>query len=131
MNARQAGLAAGLSLLTAGSAGAHHSISVEFDAGKTLEQTGLVTKIEWRNPHVRFFIDVTDEDGTVTNWGWEMASPNRLMRRGWTRKSMRIGDVVSVEGSAAKDGSARANVHTVLLTASGRWLFASSQGQGR
>lgn len=126
-------LAAGLLLLLAAATdGAHHSIGAEFDAEKPLKQTGLVTKIEWRNPHVLFFIDVTDENGTVTTWGWETSSPNRLMRRGWTRNSMRIGDVVSVEGCAARDGSARANTYTVVLTASGRRLFGGfSQGQGR
>ena len=132
MNARFAGLAAGLSLLVAAPVAAHHSFSAEFDADKPVEQTGLVTKIEWMNPHVWFFVDVTNEDGTVTNWGWEMGSPNGLMRRGWTRNSLRIGDIVSVEGSAAKDGSAKANARTVLLTAGGQRLFAgSSQGQGR
>ena len=127
-----AALAAASLLLAAALVAAHHSFSAEFDAEKPVEQTGLVTKIEWLNPHVWFFIDVTGEDGTVTSWGWEMGSPNLLMRRGWTRNSMRIGDIVSVEGSAAKDGSARANALTVLLTDSGRRLFAgSSQEQER
>ncbi len=132
MSVKLASLAVASCLLAASSAEAHHSFSAEFDADKPVEQTGLVTKIEWLNPHVWFFIDVTGEDGTVTNWGWEMGSPNGLMRRGWTRNSMRIGDIVRVEGSAAKDGSAKANARTVLLTASGARLFAgSSQGQAR
>ena len=127
-----AALAAASLLLAAAPVAAHHSFSAEFDADKRVEQTGLVTKIEWLNPHVWFFIDVTGDDGTVTNWGWEMGSPNLLMRRGWTRNSMRIGDIVSVEGSAAKDGSTRANALAVLLTGSGRRLFAgSSQEQER
>ena len=126
------GLIVGMVLLVAAPVAAHHSFSAEFDADQPFGQTGLVTKIEWLNPHVWFFVDVTDESGEVTNWGWEMGSPNGLMRRGWTRNSMRIGDIVSVEGSAAKDGSTRANARTVLLAASGARLFAgSSQGQGR
>ena len=132
MRARLPGLAAAALLLIAAPVAAHHSFSAEFDADMPIEQTGLVTKIEWLNPHVWFFVDVTNEDGTVTNWGWEMGSPNGLMRRGWTRNSMRIGDIVSVEGSAARDGSTRANARTVLLAGSGRRLFAgSSQGQGQ
>ena len=75
-------LAVGLALLAAAPVAAHHSFSAEFDADQPVEQTGLVTKIEWLNPHVWFFVDVTNEDGTVTNWGWEMGSPNGLMRRG-------------------------------------------------
>ena len=129
MGARLTAAMAGLALLLAGSASAHHSFAAEFDADRPVELTGIVTKIEWKNPHVWFFIDVTDDDGAVTSWGWEMGSPNGLMRRGWTRNSMKIGDMVSVEGSLAKDGSSRANARVVLLAASGERLFAaSSQG---
>lgn len=109
---------------------AHHSFSAEFDAERTVSQTGAVTKIEWMNPHTWFFIDVTDEDGNVESWGWEMGSPNQLMRRGWTRNSMKIGDIINVEGSGAKDGSNRANARVVILDATGERLFAaSSQAQ--
>jgi hypothetical protein len=109
---------------------AHHSFSAEFDRDKPFKATGVVTKIEWQNPHIWFYIDVKDEKtGTVTNWGWEMGSPNGLMRRGWTRNSMQVGDVVVVEGSLAKDGSNNANASTVILQKTGQKLFAGSSAE--
>ena len=109
---------------------AHHSFSAEFDASKPVNVTGAVTKVEWSNPHVWFYIDVKDESGKVNNWGVEMGSPNGLMRTGWSRNSMKVGDAVKVEGSRAKDGSNNVNARTVTLASSGKKLFAaSSQGQ--
>src|SRR4051812_2332957 len=84
---------------------AHHSFAAEFDAEKPVKLTGTVTKIEWTNPHAYFYIDVKDASGKVTNWGLEMGSPNGLMRQGWSRNSLKVGDQVSIEGSQAKDGS--------------------------
>lgn len=111
-------------------ASAHHSFAAEFDANKQVNVTGTVTKIEWLNPHVWFYIDVKDPSGKVTNWGVEMGSPNGLMRTGWSRNSMKAGDIVTVEGSRAKDGSNVANARAVTLTSTGQRLFAaSSQGQ--
>ena len=109
---------------------AHHAFAAEFDANKPVKLTGTVTKVDWRNPHTWFFIDVTDETGKVANWGWELGSPNGLLRAGWTRTSMKVGDVVTVEGSAARDGSNLANAQAVTLKSTGQRLFAaSSRGQ--
>jgi hypothetical protein len=109
---------------------AHHSFSAEFDASKPANVKGTVTKVEWENPHVWFYLDVKDESGKLNNWGIEMGSPNGLMRIGWSRNSMKVGDVVTVEGSRAKDGSNTVNARSVTLASSGKKLFASSsQGQ--
>ena len=118
--------AVGLGMLLASvPAIAHHSFAAEFDAAKPIKLTGSVTKVEWMNPHTYFYIDVKDEKGQTANWGLEMGSPNGLMRQGWTRNSMKIGDVVTVEGSAAKDGSNIGNARSVTLS-NGQRLFAGS-----
>lgn len=105
---------------------AHHSFAAEFDASKTFALKGIVTKIEWQNPHTYFYIDVTGSDGKVVNWGMEMGSPNGLMRQGWTRNTMKVGDEVTVEGSQAKDGSNIGNARVVTMVATGKRLFAAS-----
>jgi DNA/RNA endonuclease YhcR with UshA esterase domain len=104
---------------------AHHSFAAEYDAAKPVTLTGTVTKVEWMNPHARFYIDVKDDTGKVSNWEFELGSPNGLMRRGWTRNSLKEGDVVTVDGSLAKDGSKLANARKIKL-ADGRQVFAGS-----
>ncbi len=104
---------------------AHHSFAAEYDADKPIELKGVVTRIDWTNPHARFYVDVKDDSGQVTNWNLELASPNVLVRNGWKRNSLQVGDPVTVNGSQAKDGSKMANARTVVL-ADGRRVFATA-----
>ena len=106
---------------------AHHSFAAEYDRAKPITLTGTVTKIEWMNPHVYFYIDVKDKDGKVDNWAMEMGNPAGLYRRGWKKEALKIGGVVVVEGSMSKDGSLRVNASTVTLD--GKRLFAGSSGE--
>lgn len=101
---------------------AHHSFAAEFDSDAPIELTGVVTKVEWMNPHTFFYIDVEHDDGSYENWALELGSPNGLARRGWKRDSLQIGDVVSVAGFRARDGSLKGNARSVKL-ASGEELF--------
>jgi hypothetical protein len=118
----------GVLLLTGAAAVvAHHSFAAEFDASKPMKLTGLVTKVEWQNPHTFFYIDVTDTaTRKVTNWAIELGSPNGLMRQGWTRNTLKIGDIVSVEGSLARTGEPLGNARIVILTSTGQRLFGAS-----
>jgi hypothetical protein len=119
--------AAAIALLSTAPIAAHHSFAAEFDASKPFKLTGVVTKVEWQNPHTIFSLDVTDEQTKkVTNWSFEMGSPNGLMRNGWTRNTLKIGDVVTVEGSLARDGSPYGNAQAVVLASTGKRLFAAS-----
>lgn len=109
---------------------AHHSFSAEYDSKKPVTLRGIVTKVEWMNPHVYFYLDVTDESGNVTNWALEMGPPNGLERSGWTRNTMKVGDEVIVEGTLAKDGSKQANARSVTMASTGKKLGAASSEKG-
>ena len=104
---------------------AHHSFSAEYDRAKNVSLKGTVTKVEWMNPHARFYLDVAD-GGKTTNWEFELGSPNGLMRQGWTAHSLKIGDVVSVTGSQAKDGSNLVNATNVAFENGKRVLGGAS-----
>lgn len=104
-------------------AAAHHTFIAQYDPAKPVSLTGVVTKVEWTNPHARFYLDVTDEEGGVTSWNLELASPNVLRRYGWTGKSIQPGDRITVDGTLARDGSKMANALSVTL-ADGRKVFA-------
>jgi hypothetical protein len=104
---------------------AHHAFVAQYDASKSTTLQGVVTKVEWTNPHARFYVDVKDKSGNVTNWNLELASPIALRRLGWTRDFLQVGSVVTVFGALAKDGSKMANARTVTL-ADGRKMEAGS-----
>ena len=130
MRVKASALVAVLSLMAAAvPVSAHHSFAAEYDANKPITITGTVTKLEWMNPHARFYVEVKDADGKVTNWMIEVGAPNGLLRRGFTKQSLLPGTDIMIEGWQAKDGSNRANGSNITLP-DGKKLFVGSQGTG-
>ena len=117
------------SLVIAAPVLAHHSFAGEYDSTKPITLSGKVTKVEWTNPHARFYLDVKGDDGATTNWNLELASPNVLKRQGWSSTSLKEGDVVTVEGSLARSGAKMANARLVTL-ADGSRVFARAAADG-
>jgi hypothetical protein len=113
-----------LTLLLALPVLAHHSFSSEFDTTKPVKMTGVVTKVEWQNPHIWFFVDVKNPDGSVTNWGFSGGAPGQLLRRGITSKVIQPGMTITVQGFRAKDGSNNANGGRVTFP-DGRSVFTA------
>ena len=108
---------------------AHHSFPAQYDVDKPVKLTGTVTKVEWTNPHIFIYIDVPEATtGTVVNWALEMGGPNALLRLGWKRDSLKADDLITVEGSLARDGSKLANARTILMVETGKTMLSGSSG---
>ncbi len=108
---------------------AHHSFAADFDASKPVVLHGTVTKVDWMNPHVRFYMDVKDESGKWTDWDFELGSPNTLMRSGWTRNTLKIGDEITVKGCRAKDSATQGNATTIQSSDGQALLLGTTAGQ--
>lgn len=104
---------------------AHHSFAAEYDVNKPIKITGVVTKMEWLNPHARFYVDVKDANGKVTNWNFELGAIPVLLKQGWRKDSLKEGDQVTVEGVMAKDGTNNGSARRVTLP-DGRRVFGGS-----
>ena len=106
---------------------AHHSEAAEYDSNKPVKVTGTLSKVEWQNPHIWFYVDVKDESGTITTWGFSAGPPGSLMRRGITKDALKLGAVVNVEGNRARDGSNNANGRRVTY-ADGTNVLTAAEG---
>jgi hypothetical protein len=123
-------VAGAVMFLAAGPLDAHHSFAAEYDSKKPVELKGIVTKVEWMNPHVYFYVDVTDDKGKTTNWAFEMGPPRLLENSGWKKSTIKEGVEVVVQGSLARDGSPQVNARSVTVAATGQRLGAASS-EGR
>lgn len=123
-------LVVGLAVAAGSAVGAHHSETAEYDVSKPVKVTGTIARVEWQNPHVWFYVDVKEADGKITTWGFSSAPPGALMRRGVTKEALKIGAVVNVEGSRARDGSNNASGRRVTF-ADGTNVFTATEGGGR
>ena len=121
-------LIAGFGLLMSGARiAAHHSTAAEFEENKDVTIKGTVSKVEWQNPHARFYVDVVGENKAVQTWSFELASPNSLTRGGWGRHTLNVGDVITATGAPARSGKTMAVAHSVT-TADGKRLFTGTMG---
>lgn len=106
---------------------AHHSFPAQYDVSKPITLTGKITKVEWTNPHIFIYIDVPDEEtGAVVNWALELGGPNALLRSGWKRDSLKNDDLITVDGSLARDGSHLVNAKSIVMTETGKRMLAGS-----
>lgn len=127
-----AGVIAALAMLQTAPLMGHHSFAAEYDSKKPVTLRGIVTKVEWMNPHVYFYMDVTDANGKTTNWALEMGPPRLLENAGWKRNTIKEGVEVIVNGTLARDGSPQANARNVTVAATGQVLgAASSEGKDK
>jgi hypothetical protein len=124
-------VACSIVLLSTASLLAHHSAAAAYDTGKKITLKGTVTKLEWKNPHIFYYIDVADSTGTVTNWAVESSTPNQLYRAGWRKSDLNVGDMVTLKNSSpARNGSAKA-YGGLLTLADGRTVFGGSAAEDR
>jgi hypothetical protein len=126
---RSVAIAAVLAVTVAPRLAAHHSFAAQYDATKAIRLVGTLAKVEWTNPHTYFYLDVKEPDGTVVQWGFEAASPGSLSRGGFKRGDVKVGDIITIDGYRARDGSRLADARRVTL-ADGRVVSGASAGDG-
>ena len=127
-----AALIAGLLVPTIGlQSAAHHSFAAQYNSDDPVEFDGVVTRVEWKNPHAHFYVDVSGPDGTVENWDMELASPNMLVRNGWKRDLLKQGDRIHVTGSRANDGTNTAATSLITLPDGNQLTFISNPNADR